>query len=112
MARIRTIKPFDLAKMPVLNEAWSFGDSLYLLREEGGPVKVGLCQHPVRRMSTLQCGNPRRLHFVAVFSGLREDCRYIERATLAEFRAVSVRGEWIAAAPQEVLTFWAQWVVP
>lgn len=108
MARIRTIKSFDLSRLPTVNEVWPFDSGIYILRENGGHAKVGLCTHPMRRLSTLQCGNPRQLFFDAIFLGPRPDCRYIELATFQEFRDRIVRGEWIDAASQDILRFWDQ----
>ena len=101
MARIRTIKP-DLWVNS--NAAWPHGCSLYVIEEQRpGPIKVGIAEHPIRRLSTLQCGNPRQLHLRAVYSGKREDCRWVEGAILFRFAGSVLRGEWIAEPLTDIL---------
>lgn len=101
MARIRTIKPEFWCRD---NDVWRHGPGLYVIREfPTGPVKVGLCSHPRRRLTMLQCGNPRELLLMAVWVGTRAECRAIERATHKEFPRI--RGEWLNAVPDEVIAF-------
>jgi hypothetical protein len=54
-------------------------------------------------MSTLQCGNPRRLSLIAVFIGARNDCADIETAVLREFATRRICGEWLHVDAEEVV---------
>lgn len=94
MARIRSIPECDwkLDKDPWGQER-SF---VYLITEEGGlPTKIGVAGHPVRRLSSLQCGNSRRLILVAVYECGRETAIRLERAVMFYFNEKMILGEWI-----------------
>jgi hypothetical protein len=100
MARIRTIKPDAWGGV---NEAWPFGDCIYVVQEgESGPLKIGVAWHPARRLSTLQSGNHRQLHMRAVFEADRRDCQRIVKELLR--RLPVLRGGWIAAPLAQVIT--------
>lgn len=80
---------------------WQHGCSLYIVQEGGSPLfKVGIAEHPLRRLSCLQCGNSRELLLRAVFCGDRPSCRAVEGALLSKFRRL--RGEWLAAPPADI----------
>jgi hypothetical protein len=93
MSRIRTIKPEFWR--PV-SQWWNGHDChLYLVQEgEHGAIKIGVAAHPTRRLSSLQCGNKRRLHLKAVYGGTRKDCLKVERAVL-QFYNGDIDREWI-----------------
>lgn len=61
----------------------------------GGPIKVGLTDHPWRRLSALQIGNPYRLRFVGFLPGDRAD----EQALHEVFASARLRGEWFHPTP-------------
>jgi hypothetical protein len=42
---------------------------VYLIGEEEGPVKIGVATNPVKRLRTMQTGNPRRLRIEWVLVG-------------------------------------------
>lgn len=101
MARTRTIKPEEWVRNA---DAWPHGCSIYLIEEQRpGPVKVGIAEHPIRRLSTLQCGNCRHLYLRAVFAGDRKDCAFVEGAIKFRFMGSILRGEWIAEPLAAVL---------
>ena len=79
--------------------------SLYIVSEATyGPVKVGITDHLNKRVSNLQCGNPRRLSLHCSFEfASRQDAEDVERATLIAFRIKKLwlGGEWISASPTE-----------
>lgn len=104
MARIRSI---DAHLWKPENDPWGFArTNLYLIQEgKRGAVKVGIAGHPMRRLGTLQCGNPRQLHLRCVFEGEPNDCVAIEVATKKFFQTRSVRGEWIRAPIEEMHQF-------
>lgn len=107
MARIRRI---EQGEWPTQNEAWIHGPCLYLIREgEDGPIKIGIASHPTRRLGTHQCGNPRRLHLIAVYVGSRDDCRAVEKETLSRFQRRSIRGEWLSVGADAVLEHLARY---
>lgn len=95
--RVGIIRKIEASDWPRSADVWRHGCSVYLI-EEGypGPVKIGIAEHPIRRLSTHQCGNPRELHLRAVFCGSRKDCALVETAIKIRFRKSILRGEWIA----------------
>lgn len=101
MSRIRTIKPdFWVGQQ----QAWPFGCALYVVQERrSGPVKVGIANHPIRRVCALQCGNPRRISLRSIYVGQRSDCRFVEGAILFLFSGRSLVGEWLDVPLGEVL---------
>ena len=104
MARIRSIKP-EFWKNE--QQSWGFArGNLYLVQEgELGPIKFGVAGHPMRRLSCLQCGNPRPLHLRAVFEGEDIDCVEIEGAAKKYFAEQTVRGEWVEIPLRDALRF-------
>jgi hypothetical protein len=102
MSRIRTIKPEFWRRN---GEVWDLGCSLYVVQEDDSYIKVGISEHPIRRLSTLQCGNSRKLHLRAVFCGDRPACRDMEKCVSKYFKDNLVRGEWLTARLSDVVTF-------
>lgn len=103
MARIRTIK---LETLPNQNTASSFRCCLYVIQEgDDGPVKVGMADHPYRRLSTHQTGNPRPLALRAVYEGERGDCRALEKAFFLAFGHQHIRGEWYSVGADLAIAF-------
>jgi hypothetical protein len=102
MARIRSIKP---EFWRTNQDAWTHARSaLYIIQEKKrGPLKVGIAGHPIRRLSMLQCGNPRKLHLRAVYEGTDEACMFVERWLLEQFEGSRIIGEWIHADLDDVL---------
>lgn len=102
MARIRSIKP-ELWVMSQ-DKVWPASCYLYLIKEaQTGPVKIGVANHPTRRMGSLQGGNSRHLNLQAVFAGERSECFWVEKAVLSAFRSSIIRGEWIAESVSAVV---------
>jgi hypothetical protein len=100
--KLRSIQP---ALWGGQQDPWSHGCSLYVLQERRqGPVKVGIAEHPIRRLSALQGGNPRRISMRAIYVGSREDCRFIEGAILFRFSGRGLIGEWLDVPLAEVLS--------
>lgn len=94
MAALRRIGPDQWGRN---KDVWGKGCSVYIVEEQHpGPVKVGIAEHPIRRLSTLQCGNPRPLFLRAVYCGTRADCRWVEGAIHFRFSGSLLRGEWLS----------------
>lgn len=101
MARIRAVNKPDWG---IQQDAWLFGCALYVVQEDQcGPLRVGIAEHPLRRLSTLQCGNPRVLSLRAIYCGSRADCRRIERAITDIWSHTALRGSWLDAELGKVL---------
>ncbi len=101
MARIRTIKPEFWAKNC---EVWLHGYCLYVIQEvDSGLLKIGVAAHPIRRLSMLQCGNPRVLALREIYAGDRVECRRVERCLHQKFAGENLRGEWFRSALSCVL---------
>lgn len=91
------LRRIDQAAWGRNKDIWDKGCSVYLIEEQHpGPVKVGIAEHPIRRLSILQCGNPRQLFLRSVYCGSRDDCKWIEGAIKFRFSSSILRGEWIA----------------
>lgn len=46
---------------------------VYVIREEGdGPIKIGVAKDPIKRLRSMQTGNPRRLRIEYVLIGLMD----------------------------------------
>lgn len=99
MSRIRNIPSTEWRKD---REAWGGAKcNLYVIQEgAGGNIKVGIAGHPVRRLLSLQCGNPRRLYLRAVYAGDPAATRFAERFALRSFKS---RREWLKADLGEVI---------
>jgi len=94
MATLRRMNPTEWGRN---KDIWDKGCSLYVIEEQHpGPVKVGIAEHPIRRLSILQCGNPRALFLRAIYCGTRADCRWIEGAIHFRFSGSILRGEWMS----------------
>jgi T5orf172 domain len=79
---------------------------MYIAQEgRAACIKVGIAEHRLRRLSMLQCGNPRQLYLRAVFCGDRQACMDSERRIQKAFRYKRVRGEWLAVDLSEIITF-------
>jgi hypothetical protein len=103
MAKIRKIAPDAWVRQA---DAWGMGCTVYVIEEpESGFCKIGIAEHPLRRWSGLQCGNPRPIVLRAVYSGTRDDCRAVERAVLVNPDFDMMRGEWLNAPLAEVIDF-------
>jgi hypothetical protein len=85
-------------------DVWPHGCSVYVIEEQRpGPVKVGIAEHPIRRLGQLQVGNPRELNLRAVFVGNRPDCAFVEAAIKFRFSGSLLRGEWLVEPLESVL---------
>jgi hypothetical protein len=75
--------PIDIARGPEID--WSRVDNLfaaarsivnpafvYFIGEEDGPLKIGTATNPVKRLRSMQTGNPRRLKIENVILGDRQ----------------------------------------
>lgn len=110
MAQITKIDP---ASLPGMNDVQFDGCCLYVLEEcRGNYFKIGIAGHPVRRLSSLQCGNPRRLEIVAAYRGSRAHCKEIEAIALRFFRAAA-GSEWFRSETlTEIKEFLGAFEVP
>ena len=101
MSRIRTIKPEEC---PRRNETWQHEWALYLIEEnDTGLIKVGTAWHPRRRLSTLQCGNPRHLSLKYIFVGSRSDCRFLEKTLLSWMSKDRLVGDWVSISADRIM---------
>jgi len=104
-------KPFgDVAPVPpeewaAQNECWAGARELVYLIQEGdcGPVKIGIAGNPARRLSTLQGGNPCKLHLRKVYRS--PNSALIESVTLMMFSYYRISGEWLSAPLAELDAF-------
>lgn len=91
MVCIRAVEP---SSWPKDNEIAPWKCSIYVLRELGYKnFKIGIARHPVRRLSTLQCGNPRKLEIICVYEGSRSTCKEVERIA-RQFFKIRKGTEW------------------
>lgn len=96
------LQPIEACAWSRVNHVWAHPaeSNLYLIQEgESGPVKVGVANHPMRRLSALQGGNPRPLRLVAVWAGARRHCLAIEGRIKQSLRDYSLVGEWFECHP-------------
>jgi hypothetical protein len=102
MARIRTIKPVDL---PKINDASPYQCTLYVVQEgDDCRLKIGVAQHPLRRLCTLQTGNWRTLHLRLLYEGSRAACLEVEARALKYF-GCAAKTSWIYAELEDVEKF-------
>lgn len=69
--------------------------AIYLIgASEHGPLKIGSSNTPEKRLSSLQIGNPVRLHVLRVWQHLRAG--RIETASHKLLRPLRLQGEWFS----------------
>lgn len=101
---MRRLSAIDKSLWARVQDVWPHECALYVVEEQRpGPVKVGIANHPMRRLSSLQNGNPRQLFLRAVFCGPREDCKWVEGAVHFRFAGSCLRGEWLAEPLDAIL---------
>jgi len=82
------------------------GKFLYVMREEGGSIKVGVANNAQYRRRTLQGGNPRRLMVIALWEFERRAQAYsLERAVHLQYADDRIGGEWFRTSADEMITF-------
>ncbi len=70
------------------------------------PIKVGVANNPLGRLSELQTGNPRKLRLARSWNTWTRDHAFrLERAILEQFANSRLRGEWLDTTEQEVADF-------
>jgi hypothetical protein len=81
------------------------GEPFVYFIQEGphGPVKIGKANHPLKRMSDLQTGNPEQLHLRHVVPG----DRLLEKQLHHRFREARIRGEWFGLAYLNIILLYA-----
>jgi hypothetical protein len=73
---------------------------VYVIREENGPVKIGMATEPSWRLSSLQGGNSRKLKLVQAYrTRNKRDSLVIERATQTALSEFWIINEWFDVAP-------------
>jgi len=98
------LTPIKTSLLPVINEVSTFACTVYVVQESGTRnIKVGVAVHPARRLCSLQTGNPRPLHFAAVYEGPRSECLRVEKSCHRFFNAVG--SEWFAADTAAVVRY-------
>jgi hypothetical protein len=113
--------PTRLSRLPRskwvrLNDAWILENCLYLIAEVGDTAtKVGIATHPIRRLCSLQSGNPRRLYIYSLYPSRRDVCFVAERHLLSKYSDFSMVGEWLRLNPSVIADFienefWIDWV--
>lgn len=94
MPALKKVSLEDLAGQQEVTRAACY---VYVVSETGSSYyKIGIASHPRRRLSSLQCGNPRPLELVCAFEGSRANCARAEFIALRFFRARS-GSEWLSA---------------
>lgn len=72
-------------------------DVIYAIRAgDAGPIKFGVAKEPLKRLATLQTGNPVQLKLLVAVDVHEENERLIHRY----LRAERERGEWFAPTPK------------
>lgn len=102
MARIRSVPPNEWKAA----STWAGQHrQVYVIREEGGPCKIGYSRNAFWRLTELQVGNPRKLRVFFVWECDRPTAIMVEGAALIKFEKHIVRGEWIDADKDDIATF-------
>lgn len=73
---------------------------IYVIRSEGGPLKIGVAKNPKGRLASLQTASASKLHLSFV-TDLTEDATAIESAAHHILRLKRLNGEWFAASVDE-----------
>lgn len=76
------------------------GQSLYILQDETGAVKVGRSVDVESRLSSMQSGNPRDIHLVATFPVAELEAEIHEK--LDDF---NINGEWFDLSDRSLSAF-------
>jgi hypothetical protein len=79
--------------------------SVYIISEgdAGPPVKIGVANNPLSRISELQTGNPRKLRLARAWNMATRDGAFaVERAVLSQLSDRRLSGEWVDATESEV----------
>ena len=94
MARIRSIHP----------EQWRGSHWVYVIKEHGGPVKIGAASNPAYRLSDLQSGNHRQLRLVETIPTVNKaDSHKIEFLVHAKFNEFRVAREWFDVSTDDAV---------
>lgn len=68
------------------------------------PVKVGIAKNPIKRVETLQSGNPNKLVVAAAFFTPSRDVAFELEAAFHETMAgCRMTGEWFSASPRDAV---------
>lgn len=77
---------------------------VYVIGQEGGPVKIGIARDPVRRLVELQTGCPFQLSLLHVEEVESEAAPEVETFVHSALSAKALRGEWFGIAPSEAVS--------
>lgn len=67
---------------------------VYFVQEENdGPIKIGWAANPIKRLSSMQSGNPRKLQLLGAIKTRR---RSLERELHEKFSIDRLSGEWFS----------------
>lgn len=103
MSRIRSVHPGEWPDHSKWAGTWGH---VYVISEDGGPVKIGYARNAFWRLIQLQIGNPRKLEMRGViWCEERSMAARLEKLTKAEFVSRNIRGEWYDVDPQTVIDF-------
>jgi hypothetical protein len=72
---------------------------------DGEPMKIGIAVDVAGRLLQLQVGSSKRLRILLYLACRFEDAVAIEREVLTQMASRKVSGEWLACAPEELVSF-------
>lgn len=64
--------------------------SIYFIRADNGPVKIGYAQNPTHRLKVLQCAHYLQLHLLRVIDGGYDTEQWFH----LHYSDLHIRGEW------------------
>jgi hypothetical protein len=74
--------------------------NIYFIKDERGPIKIGISCDINKRITGMQTSNPYKLELLLYI----QDCKYTEKQLHLMFNKYRIRGEWFEPAP-ELLEF-------
>jgi hypothetical protein len=77
--------------------------AVYVIAEpDNGPVKIGIAEHPEKRVNELQIGNPRKLSLYHSVTTPHAKC--VEAALHRLFWSERISGEWFSVSAEQVVS--------
>lgn len=77
--------------------------SVYAIRSEQGPIKIGIASDPAKRLTQLQNGNPSNLALIGYTDPFCEwSARLHEKLCHAYCAQYRIRGEWFLPGPRVI----------
>lgn len=77
------------------------GQQVYVIKSNGGPVKVGISANPLKRSRMLELGGPYSMSVVQVWDS--EYAREVEKLAHGILLTKRLRGEWFEVSVDEAI---------